>query len=457
MNFIFITRDFHILACADRLKDDGHEVVVGMIGDEIHKTPQAKHEARLSLYDKILDIHDADDVMGWAKKIDDKDEWFFFVDYNDMWEYAEKALEMGFKQGAFPTEDDYEIENDREKGKDWARKHYPELHVADVHEFKSVEEGISFLESQSGKIFVLKAESGEAETVVPETNDADLARMQVIGALNTDKSEYEKGYCLEEKIKNPVELSPVMVFYNGEPLYSTVELENKQLGSGNIGRLTGGCQSLTIQTPIDCELNKIAFPKIVFEEAKKRVGLSLFDAGLLYDGERFNFGEFAGNRFGFDAFYANVAMSGDERGLENAGNYFGAVRQGKNPLRHKYGVCVRLFQTQPGKEDMYAGGAFIDWLNEISDQLFCYCIEGKKLDNGKMGFISNPFEKEIAVATGTGDSVETAISNAYRCATGVAMVGLYYRPQFDFTSKAYFTSIWNRLDFLMESDLLLPQ
>lgn len=454
MKFIFITRDFHILPVADRLKDDGHEVVVGVIEEELHKTPKDKHEARLCLYDDIIEKHDADDVMEWAKGLKDKEEWWFHVDYNDMWEYSEKALEMGFTNGALPTKPDYEIEADREKGKDWVREHYPELHVAEVHEFKSAEEGIAFLESQHDKVFVLKAEEGEAETVVPETDDADLARLQVIGALNTDKAEYEKGYTLEEKIVNPIEISPVMVFYNGEPLYSTVELENKNLGSGNIGRLTGGCQSLTIQTRLDCPLNKIAFPPIVFKEAKKRAGLSFFDAGLLYDGKRFNFGEFAGNRAGFDGFYSNIAMSGDEKGLNNAGNFFEACRQSKNPLRNKYGVCVRLFQTQPGKEDMYAGGAFIDWLDEVSDQLFLYCIQGQKMDNGKLGFVSNGFEKEIGVATGTGDNPIKAIDNAYRCATSVAMVGLYYRPKFDFVSHAYATSILNRYDFLLSARLL---
>lgn len=453
-HFIFITRDFHILALADRLKDDGKEVLVGMIDEELHKTPTPKHEARLNLYDNILPRYDADDLMEWAAKAEDKDEWWFHVDYNDMWEYAEKALKMGFTKGAFPVKEDYEIENDRELGKEIARKHYPELHVAEVHEFKSAEDGIKFMEENRDKIFVLKAEAGEAETCVPMTDDADLARQQIIGALNTDKAEYEKGYTLEEKIRRPVEISPTMVFWNGVPLYSTVELENKNLGSGNIGRLTGGCQSLTIQTPLDCPLNKIAFPPYVSETAKKRVGLSVFDAGLLYEGKNFNFGEFAGNRFGFDGFYANVAMSGDQMGRNNATNFFDLIAEGKNPIINKYGACVRLFQTQPGKEDMYAGGCFIDWFNEVSDQLFLYCIEGKKLPSGKMGFISNGFEKEIGVATGTGETHAAAIHNAYRCASGVAMNGLYYRPAFDFTSRAYFTSILNRLDWLSQSHLL---
>jgi hypothetical protein len=452
-NFIFITRDYHILPVADRLKDDGRTVIVGMVEDE--KNPPS-NIPRWELYDGIMDKADADDVIEWMGKIDDKDEWFVMLDYNDLWEYTEKILKMGFKVGAFPDEEDHEIEQNREKGKEFVRKHYPDLHVAEVHEFKRIEEAIKFIESQQGKIFVLKSEGSDAETVVPETTDADLGKLQIVGALQTEKKDYEKGgFTLEEKIQNPIELSPVMCFWNGKPLFSLCELENKNLGSGNIGRLTGGCQNITLQTPFNCALNKIAFPPIVYEQAKKKPGLSIFDAGLLYDGKRFCFGEFAGNRFGFDGFYSTVAMCGDEHGHGNATRFFDLVSQGQNPLRHKYGVSVRLFQTQPGDDpDTYQAGYFIDWLNEISDQLFLYCIQGKKLENGKMGFVSNGFEKEIGVCTGTGDVMIDAINNAYRCAAGIAMTGLYYRPRFDFLSKDYFTSIMNRDEFLQRTGLL---
>jgi hypothetical protein len=71
-----------------------------------------------------------------------------------------------------------------------------------------------------------------------------------------------------------------------------------------------------------------------------------------------------------------------------------------------------------------------------------------------MGFVSNKFEKEVGTCTGTGQRMMEAIDNAYRCAEGVAMTGLFYRPKFDFRSKDYFTSIENRFEFLVRSGLV---
>lgn len=460
-NYAFISRDFHALPIADRLQDDGKNVMFGMVQEEENpKTPEGKSEARLALYDGIVTKYDADDVIEWLEKKIPKSErggWFVMFDYGDLWEYSERALKAGYTKGIFPTEEGYELEKDRAKGKEFAKQHYPGLKIAEVHEFKKIDDAIKFLEEDKENIYVLKSEGSNAETVVPQTEDVDLGRRQVIGALRTEAKDYEKGgFTLEARIKQPVELSPVMLFWNGKPLFSVVELENKPLGSGNIGRLTGGCQNLTIRTPLDCELNKIAFPPIIFEMAKKTPGIGLYDAGLLYDGKDFYFTEFCSQRWGFDGIFAEIAMCGDERGHNNTAHHFDTIARGESPLLHNYGAAVRLFQTEPdGKyPDMYQGGYQIDWLDEISDQLFLYCIERKEAE--ELVFVSNGYEKDIGVATGTGDTAIDAVNNAYRCATGIAMTGLVYRPRFDFVSKNYHGSIWNRLDFLGESNLLLP-
>jgi len=460
-NYAFITRDFHILPVADRLRDDGKNVILGMIQEEENpKTPKGKSDARLSLYEGIIERYDAEDVIDWLEKKvpeSERDQWFVMFDYGDLWEYSERALKAGYTRGLFPTEEGYELEKDRQKGKEFAKKHYPGLKVAEVHEFKKVEDAIKFLEEDKENIYVLKSEGSNAETVVPQTEDVDLGRRQVIGALRTEAKDYEKGgFTLEPRILKPIELSPVMLFWNGKPLFSLVELENKPLGAGNIGRLTGGCQNLSIRTPLNCELNRLAFPPIVYEMAKKVPGIGLFDAGLLYDGKDFLFTEFCAQRWGFDGIFSEIAMCGDEHGHGNCARHFDMIAKGESPLLHQYGASVRLFQTEPnGKHpDMYEGGYFCDWLTEVSDQLFLYCIEGKEMPDGKRGFIANGYEKDVGVCTGTGDTAMEAVNNAYRCAEGFALNGLYYRPKFDFTSKDYFTSIFNRLDWLMESGLL---
>lgn len=455
MNYIFITREGYPLPIADRLQDDGRTVVVGMI-EEGEPGSKDRDECRMQLYDGILDKKPAEEVMEWMKGLKNKDEWFVMFDYGDLWEYSERALEMGFTKGQFPTEEGYSLEKDRKKAKAFAKKHYPSLKVAPVEEFKKVADAIKFLVEAKDKIFVLKSEGSNAETVVPNTDDLDLARRQVVGALLTETQGYEKeGFTLEEKIRNPIELSPVMVFWQGKPLFSLVEIENKHLGAGGIGRLTGGCQNLTIWTPMGCKLNKIAFPPIVYELAKKQVGVGIYDAGLLWDGKQFYFTEFCSQRWGWDGLWSEVAMCGDEHGHGSVVRHFDLLAQGKNPLRWRYGAAVRLFQTEldDKRPDVYRDGYGCDWLNSVSDQLHFYCI--RKEGEGKDArFVSVGYEKDFGVASGCGSNPKTAIASAYRAANGFAMTGVYYRPQFDFESRSYPTSIMNRLDFLVKSGLI---
>jgi phosphoribosylamine-glycine ligase len=454
VNYIFITRECDPLPIADRLQDEGKEVVIGRI-DEGEPGSKDRDECRKQLYDGILDIHDAEDVLKWMEPLKNKEEWFVMMDYGDLWEYSERALKMGFTKGLFPTKEGYDLEDDRQKGKEFARKNFPNLKVAPVNEFTKVADAIKFLNEQKDKIFVLKSEGSNCETVVPNTPDADLARRQIIGALLSEKADYEKGLTLEEKIQNAIELSPVMVFWDGKPLYSVVELENKHLGSGGIGRLTGGCQNLTIRTPFDCELNRVSFPPIVYEMAKKQPGLGIYDAGLLFDGKQFVFTEFCSLRYGWDGVFSQIAMSGDQQHHNAASNHFELMAQGKNPLHWRYGAAVRGFQTEPSpkKTDCYQDSYGVDWLNSASDSLFFYCIRQEETD-GEKRFVSVGYRRDLLAATGAADNASEAVDLAYKAIEGAAMTGLYYRPKFDMKSPAYFSSIWNRLDFLSSSGLI---
>jgi hypothetical protein len=457
--YIFITRDGAPLPIADRLQDEGNEVVVGMTeDDEESKGRPAKNECRLSLYDGILEKRKANEVLGWMRGLKDKDEWFVMFDYGDLWPYSERVLEMGFKKGVFPTEDGYKLEQDRKAGKAFAEKNYPLLMVAPVQQFDKVDDAIKYLETDKDKIYVLKSEGSNAETVVPMTEDVDLAKKQIVGALRSEAKDYEKeGFTLEERIKKPIEISPVMVFWNGKPLFSLIELENKNFGSGNIGRLTGGCQNLTIRTRLDAEINKMAFPPIIYEMAKKQPGIGIYDSGLLYDGSEFFFTEFCSQRWGWDGIFSEIAMCADDDGKFAASTHFDAISQGISPLAHNFGVSVRLFQTEPDSKrpDVYQDGYAMDWHDKFNDQLWFYCMKKNQVGKPPQDqFVSVGYKKDLGVATGSGRTIDAAINGAYAAAEGFAMTGVYYRPKFDFTSRAYPTSIMNRLEYLRTSNLL---
>lgn len=449
-NYIFITADGHPLPIADRMKDDGKNVIVGLIEDPPSEETPESEEKRQELYQGILETQPAEALLEEMAKIENKDEWFIIFDYGDLWPWSQRALDMGFTKGVFPTEEGYTLEKDRKAGKAFAKENYPALHVAEAPQFKSVQDAVKFLNENSDKIYVLKSEGSDAETVVPETPDPELAKLQVIGALQSEKGDYEKGgFTLEEKIKNPIEISPVMVFWNGEPLFSLVELENKGLGAGNIGRLTGGCQNLTIHTDLDCKLNEIAFPPAIYQLAKQQPGIGIYDAGLLYDGKRFCFTEFCSQRWGWDGIFSEISMS------DGPVHHFDRIAEGKSPIVYKYGASVRLFQTQPDpkKPGLYQDGYTMDWMDEASDHLYFYCIRKKELD-GQEQFVSVGYRKDLGVATAASDYLEAAVGRAYAATKAFAMTGVYFRPQFDFLSEAYPTSIKNRYKWLIRSGLI---
>src|SRR5438309_8557884 len=118
---------------------------------------------------------------------------------------------------------------------------------------------------------------------------------------------------------------------------------------------------------MDAQINKIAYPPIIDEMAKKQPGIGIYDAGLLFDGKEFYFTEFVSQRFGWDGIFSEIAMCADERGENAASRHFEMIAAGQNPLRHKFGAAVRLFQTEPSgkKVDCYESGDACDWLNPV--------------------------------------------------------------------------------------------
>src|SRR5262249_17290345 len=146
------------------------------------------------VFDGILDRQDANDVVAKLKTVKNPQEHFLFFDFNRAFKFADQLKGLGF-HGNFPTEEDRLFEIDREKAKAFVREWYPHLKVAESHEFKTVAEGISFLE-RSDLLWVLKSFSEDGAehslTVLPTSTDPEAASTQLIEALNEDRPIYEK-------------------------------------------------------------------------------------------------------------------------------------------------------------------------------------------------------------------------------------------------------------------------
>jgi phosphoribosylamine-glycine ligase len=449
-HFVFIAHDCYPLPLAHHLIEEGYDVTVGIIqnyaqmhtGTTVNENPKERAQ-RLSNHNGMLKKQSLESVFNMLRKVKpkDRDGYFFFFDYSDMYKISEAILKMGFKSGLFPTEYYYKMEKERGMAKAFVEKNYDRVKVAESHSLKKIEEGIELIE-ESDEQFVLKSNGNLGKTVVPQFEDMDIYRKLMIDTLNKYKKEYEKqGYTLEVKIKDYLEVTPIMVFWNGKPVYSIVEFENKEFGAGNIGAQKGGNQALSIKTDFDAEINKIAFPPAIYDLAKKQPGLSIFDAGLLYDGKEFWFTEFCAMRYGWDGILSEIVMRDD--GEPFVGNYFEDITEGVNPCINKYGVSIRLFnyegnseETSKPKDDLP-----VMWDDEIENNLFLYRVEKKGKDIMAIGG-----QEFFGGVTAGSNSLETAVKEAYERLGKVYFEKLYYRPKFDFLSMDYKSSILNRLE-----------
>ena len=257
LNFIIFTHsNTPILSIAEKLEKEGNRVILGVIEDsnkillpdeESKPEPPDEKKTRLSLYTGIIDKYSADEVLKMAKRIKDKDEWIVLTDSNSNFQYAEKMLDMGFTKGLFPTEEDRSFECDRKKAKDFIKENYPDLKVAEVKTFKTIEEGIEFL-NESEDMWVLKSMGDSGTTICPNTEDPDIAKEEIIATLEEMQKDYEEnGFMLEPRIIAPIELTPEIIFNDGLPIMISLDIEIKTLAAGSAIQ-TGCVLNLIVKT-----------------------------------------------------------------------------------------------------------------------------------------------------------------------------------------------------------------
>jgi hypothetical protein len=418
---------------AKKLIDEGNDVIVAHIQDVSElgipgktEKPEEKKN-RLALYNGILDKKPAKQVISEMAKFTKKDDYFVLFDFNDLFKYSEMVLKMGYTNGFFPLKEDFELESDRNKAQVLVDKHYKELETAEVHEFKKVQDAIDFLE-ETDKYWVLKGNAEQAKTVVPLYDNVDLVKEKLKRTLEKDAKDYEnKGFILQERIVDVSELTPEIAFYNGKPLYTTLDIENKPIGSGDIGLQTGCACCLVFQTEEDDEINTIAFPKFVYDKAKERNGLFVWDASILLDCDNeMYFGEYCPNRWGWDSIFNELAM------CDSVSDYFESIVKGKNPLKKKFGVSVRGFNIEKADKPMM-------WVESVEKDVWVYNMEAC---DGEICSIEGDID--LVVFTGAADTIQKSIDRCYNAVENFAFDGIVYRPHNDFESESYHSAIMAR-------------
>jgi hypothetical protein len=454
LKYAVFTFDGYGLPIAWQLQQEGFDVVVAQVEDQtdvlssleenVDSEGHESRQRRLSLYDGMLEKRPACKVIEMLRKAKDAPEWFAFFDLNHLFRFAEEASSLGV-HGNFPTGDDFCFEIDRELAKDFVDQHYPLMRVAQKRKFESRASAKGFLE-KSEDLWVLKGLEEDARTVVPDVADVDLARGQILDALAQHPAEYESaGFLLELLIPGALELTPSKVYYDGEPVYTAMCIENKQLGAGNVGPMTDCAQDLVFSTEMEDKINKIAFPPIVDEMAKKHRGAFFWDASIYADPRtgKLYFGEFCANRPGYNSVYTEITLAG------GASKYFESLVKRKNPHSpNEVGGSVRLFNLHRDDAGQPLTGGVIAYKPKVDEGL--WLTDGRQ-ERGRL--VSAGYKPDLGVMTGVGHSVSEAAKRAYRSVDEFSFEGAYYRPQFDFLSREYKTSLLNRLEYGLEKGL----
>lgn len=432
--------DFMPLAFA--LQNEGAEVYVGQIqdvselknGDEPEKPEEQKE--RISQYDGMLKKYPAEKLLKALLKVKDPSEYFVICDQNSLWNIGEKLSSAGFK-GMLPLKEDYEFEKDRKKAMDFVSENYPDVQIIPFNEYKTVEEAKAAVE-ESDVPLVIQSEGDHVATIVGE-DEVEKNKITILSALDRHEKEYAKGtIILKEKLVNPVEITPQMVFWEGMPVFSDIDIETKNIGDGeNNGNQVGCGTNLIVRTELNDEINRIAFPPAVHEMAKNRGGLFVWDISLYFTSDGIFFGEFCPNRFGYDAVMTECAMS------EGVTPYLNGIQMGVNPLIHQFGAGVRVFNLNRTKDqEITVGNPDSTWLFEV------------KREYDKLLSVGDCWD--LGVVTGVGDSIEDAVKETYENYSNLVFKEKYSRTKEDFLSD-YPTSIIRRYNAVNGIYFLSPE
>jgi hypothetical protein len=456
MKYIFITYSGLGLPIAYKLQQQGFDVTVGVIQDvkdyvteeEMATATESdfNRKRRVALFKGMVNLQDAHAVIEKMKQIPNPKEYFVFFEENNLYRWADKIRHLDF-HGNFPTREDYMFEIDRDMAKQFVAKYYPKLRVPDVKEFSKIADAVEFLR-QTNEIWVLKGKHDAAQTFIADSNDPGLAGEQIIEMLTNFPDKYERlGFILELFIPSIIELTPEKMYYDGVPIGTSIGIENKNFGSGNISVQTGCAEDLVFPTDMEDRINKIAFPEIVDEMAKQHKGLFIWDASLLInkkDGKIF-FGEFCSNRPGYNSFFTELAQAGSI-------NDFFTNAVNKKPV-FKLGTIatsVRIFNLNRDDDtEQVSDGITINYKPEIENDLWLW--DAQKNDRGKLVTVGSDWN--LAVITGAGKSIDEAINKLYKNIESFSFMGSYYRPKDDYLSLDYPTSIVNRLNYGLERGL----
>ena len=447
MKYAFLSADGLLFPVAYHLQEAGHEVYVGMIRNwsevkMVRNTDPKDEERRLSLYDGMFEHRmDARKLVEYLERQNPKD-WFVLCDFNFFYDYAERLRKKGYR-GLLPNKEDGRLEKERDYAKEFVEANYPNVEVAEHQNFKKIEDAQKYLDKHADTLYVLKGNSDECPTIVPQTDDPQANRMLILDALDRFSKWYHvEGFTLEEQIPDIIEFTPEAYGYDGEVIGVNINLEHKTLGSKG-GQLEGCVLSLIAWQEIDSPIYEY-FLEPMASMMLRPNELTIWDMSVLYSPSRdaFYFGEYCSNRPGYDSVFAEIASCG---GVEP---WIDKITSGKKfgDTEEPFGATARILNKQ--RFDPKKGWTELVLADPADPNIFLWDIKKEKDKLYTAGHDSNTL-----VVSGAGETVEKAIDDVYSNCEKVVFNSGFKLERSAWDEKDYPQSILHRYEILKNLEI----
>lgn len=300
--FIIVSQDYSGLGFADMCQKEGYETLMAIRAKDDLKKEDVESFDQVGV--GIIQKVDLDQIMKARKQFKDA---YWIWDGNHNPEDSETLRSEGFKVFG-GSELMNKMEHDRNFGASLVKA--AGLPTPETYDFKTLEEGLKFLEEPDNKetAFVFKPDEGEGaySTYVPNSKkDADAH--DELECYMRSLSEDGITYILQER-KKGVEANFEIWVYKGQPFFGFCSLECKRRSAQDQGEMVGCAFDLNFCLPLEAKAFQETCMRLLPQMPKDYTGF--LDMNVIVADKKNYFLEFCA-RFGYNAhpnLFLNLAI-----------------------------------------------------------------------------------------------------------------------------------------------------
>jgi hypothetical protein len=429
-SFIFFTSDHSELALAIRVKYEGYKVKLAMIKPwektgKIVPARDAKEAKEWAKRMKYLDKNGsglvekvwASDVVKTAHKGDGV-YYIFGQIYGS--QYAEALRRKGCKVlGGLKI--GYELETNRDDTLALLKGFGLDLPEQEEFGKGSAKKAIDFLKKAQDKIlYVLKSDNPSVVTQVAcDSNDELIAKLEAEGKLIDTAP-----ILLQQKVEG-VEIACETWMYNGEPLFGSIDIEEKRKYNSASEVQTGCSWDIVWPVPLDNPIRE-RMNAPMDKWAAKNIVTGLYDLSAIYDHkeDKYYALEVCGNRFGYNSVFTLLSLLRGDLGEFLSDYLDGKLHKDSldSIFMQGYGTSVRIFNDEIKPDQI------IDFPPEMMPNVWLWdCYE----KNDQLMTVGEESTAEAtAIITAQGENPEGSFENLRKNASSFHLATKWYRSDF---------------------------